>query len=293
MQELLLKGFDNKEIISRLQNIPTDTGLIQVLEEKFMEIKSLKTHKILSKESILEIIKHYVTMMHERSILVITSKILSLCQNRVVNKHQVLDKFELVKEEADLYLEGDYSERYGICLTIKNGILIPTAGIDESNSNGNYILYPLNLQEEATQIWNFLRIHYQINEVGVLITDSHTTPLRRGVTGIALGWCGFQPLHNYIGKPDIFGNLLRVTQTNILDGLASSAVFVMGEGSEQTPLALISSVGSNVVFQQEPPSKEEVESISISLEDDLYAPLLKTANWKTKKKQLSIDCTVT
>lgn len=249
-----------------------------------MEITSLKTHKILPKESILEIIKQYVTMMPERSILVITSKIISLCQNRVVNKHEVQDKFELVKEEADLYLEGDYSEKYGICLTIKNGILIPTAGIDESNSDGNYILYPLNIQEEAANLWNFLRSHYKKNEIGVLITDSHTTPLRRGVTGIALGWCGFQPLHNYIGKPDIFGNLLRVTQTNILDALASSAVFVMGEGNEQTPLALISGVGSNVVFQQEPPSKEEIQSISISLEDDLYAPLIKIADWRASKR---------
>lgn len=249
-----------------------------------MEINSLKTHKILPKESILKIIKQYVTRVPERSILVITSKIISLSQNRIVNKHEVQDKFELVREEADLFLEGDYSEKYGICLTIKNGILIPTAGIDESNSDGNYILYPINIQEEATNIWNFLRKHYQKSEIGVLITDSHTTPLRRGVVGIALGWCGFQPLHNYIGKPDIFGNLLRVTQTNILDTLASSAVFVMGEGNEQTPMALISSVGINVVFQQEAPSKEEIESISISLEDDLYAPLIKAADWKDNKE---------
>lgn len=221
--------------------------------------------------------------MPERSILAITSKIISLCQNRIVNKRKVQDKFELVKKEADLYLEGDYSEKYGICLTIKNGILIPTAGIDESNSNENYVLYPIHIQEEAAKIWNFIRDYYQKNEIGVLITDSHTTPLRRGVTGIALGWCGFQPLRNYIGKPDIFGNLLRVTQTNILDTLASAAVFVMGEGNEQTPLALISSVGRNVIFQQNPPTKAEIQSVSISLEDDLYAPLIKTANWKESK----------
>jgi putative folate metabolism gamma-glutamate ligase len=247
-----------------------------------MKISSYKTHTIETMESLVEVIIKYIKNVSERSILVITSKIMSVCQNRVLPKRDVNSKFQLIQKEADLYLEGDYSKKYGICLTIKNGILIPTAGIDESNGNGHYILYPIHIQEEAVLIWKALKEEYQCNELGILITDSHTTPLRRGVTGIALGWCGFQPLYNYIGTPDIYGNPLHFTQLNIIDSLATSAVFVMGEGSEQTPLALITDL-EKIVFQQRPPSDEELRSISIPITEDIYAPLITAVDWKSQK----------
>jgi F420-0:gamma-glutamyl ligase len=110
--------------------------------------------------------------------------------------------------------------------------------------------------------------------------------LRKGVTGITLGWCGFEPLHSYIGQPDIFGHPLRVTQTNILDALAASAVFVMGEGAEQTPLALIEDL-PQIRFLSDPPSQEQEQSLHIPLEEDIYAPLLKDIPWiwnKSKEK---------
>src|SRR5579872_4846047 len=122
-----------------------------------MKIKSYKTHIVELGESLVNIITQYIPKVSEGSVLVITSKILSVCQNRVVRKQDVVNKFQLIQQEADLYLEGDYSKKYGVCLTIKNGILIPTAGIDESNSNGNYVLYPINIQEEATLIWEALK----------------------------------------------------------------------------------------------------------------------------------------
>ena len=83
---------------------------------------------------------------------------------------------------------------------------------------------------------------HDVTQPGVLITDSHTKPLRKGVTGIALGWFSFEPLYSYIGKPDIFNVPLQVPQNNILDAWATVAVFMMGEGSEQTPPAIIKEV---------------------------------------------------
>ena len=244
-----------------------------------MQVTAYKTHKIQPNESLFGILDHYLPCLQPKSIVVITSKIISLCQNRLVRKEAVENKFQLIQKEADLYLEGDYIDKYGICLTIKNEILIPTAGIDESNGNGYYILYPQNLQETAFEIWLHLRKKINDQEVGVLITDSHTTPLRRGVTGIALGWCGFEPLFSYVGKPDIFGSLLRVTSMNLLDSLAASAVFVMGEGEEQTPLAVIQQA-PKITFQDRPPTAEEIRSVTILPSEDLYAPLLTSVNWK-------------
>lgn len=249
-----------------------------------MKIDKIKTHKILAGELLLDVIKQYLPEIPDKSILVITSKIMSICQSRIIPKNKIQDKSMLIQEEADFYLEGSYSEKYGIWLTIKNGILIPTAGIDESNGNENYILYPINIAAELEYIWNYLKTKHQIKHFGVLLTDSHTTPLRRGVTGIALGWCGFQPLHNYIGAPDIFGHPLRVTQLNIVDALASAAVLVMGEGNEQTPLAVITA-SEKIIFQDRAPTEDELKSVSISIEDDIYAPLISSVEWQSKNKK--------
>lgn len=245
-----------------------------------VRVTTYKTHKITPGESLFNILDRYMPLSSiDQAIVVITSKIVSLCQKRVVEKAATPNKADLIHQEADLYLEGDYSKQYGISLTIKNNILIPTAGIDESNGQGYYILYPKDVQKTATEIWEHFKNRYPEKKIGVLITDSRTTPLRRGVTGIALGWCGFKPLFSYIGKPDIFGSPLRVTLVNILDSLATSAVFEMGEGDEQTPLAMIEGA-SKISFENAPPTEADVESITIDLAEDLYAPLLTSVNWK-------------
>lgn len=249
-----------------------------------MKIKTLKTHLIESGASLYEILDQYILSVKEGMILGITSKILSLCQGRVVPKSSVDSKYELVVSEADAYLREDQSV-YDAHLTIKHNILIPSAGIDESNGNGMYILYPHNIQEEATNIWEYMRQKHDLHHFGVIITDSHTTPLRKGVTGIALGWCGFEPLHSYVGVPDIFGHSLRVTQINILDALATTCVFMMGEGAEQTPLALMEDV-SKIRFLSRSPTPEEEKLVCISLEEDLYAPLLKNAQWIWNDKRI-------
>lgn len=132
--------------------------------------------------------------------------------------------------------------------------------------------------------WRYLREKYHLRELGILITDSHTTPLRKGVAGIALGWCGFEPLYSYVGKPDIFNHPLRVTQINILDALAASAVFVMGEGAEQTPMALTEDA-PKIRFLPHPPTLEEERRVRIPLEEDIYAPLLKKADWVWNTKR--------
>ena len=111
-------------------------------------------------------------------------------------------------------------------------------------------------------------------EIGVLITDSRTTPLRRGVIGAGLGWCGFKPLYNYIGKPDCFKVPLAVTQVNLIDSLSASAVLCMGEGDEQTPFALIRNA-PKVEFEPSPPQREDVEFFYVKAEEDLYGPLFK------------------
>jgi len=251
-----------------------------------MYVHAIQTHPIQQGEDWEAILDLYVPPLSEGSILAVTSKILSLCQGRVVPK-AAISKKALLRQEAEAILDGDDSP-YDLTLTLKNNILIPSAGIDESNGRGGYILYPKDIQGLAASLWGYLRKKHALDHCGVIITDSHTTPLRRGVTGIALGWCGFKPLYSYVGSSDLFGDPLRVTQSNLLDGLAAAAVVVMGEGNECTPLALIKDV-PRLSFLYHPPPREEEESLSLSMEEDLYSPLLKAGKWIYKTSEEPCD----
>jgi len=241
-----------------------------------MRVRPIKTHKITKDRDLYAILDSYLTSLEERSVLAITSKIVSICQGRVV-KVEDADKQALIEREADCFLPPSIS-KYRVSLTIKDNLLIPMAGIDESNGNGYYVLWPLDLQKTVNQVRAYLRKRFVRRQVGVIITDSKTTPLRWGVTGVALAHSGFLALNDYIGKADVFGRLLQMTKVNVADALAAAAVLVMGEGNEQTPLAVISEVPF-VTFQERDPPAEELRQLRIDMEDDLYAPLLESVEW--------------
>lgn len=248
-----------------------------------MKVNSIKTSKIIPQHhTIYDVLDRFVKNIPENSVLAITSKIVSICEGNVIKNDGSIIKNDLVFSEADLFLPPTES-KYNYCLTIKNSILLPTAGIDESNGNGYFILWPKDPQKSANEIRKYLKEKFKLDNFGVMITDSKTTPLRWGTTGVCIAHSGFRALNNYIGKRDIFGKTMQSTKANIFDALAVSAVLCMGEGSEQTPMALISDVPF-VKFQKSNPSKKELDSLAIDIEDDLYAPILKNAPWQKGKK---------
>lgn len=223
----------------------------------------------------------YLTSFSEKSVLAVTSKIVSIMEGSIV-KVDGADKDALVEAESEYYTLAS-ENKYNFSLTVRNNSLVPTAGIDESNGNGYYILWPKDPQKSANTIREYLVKRFGVTDAGVIITDSKTTPLRWGVTGTAVSHSGFAPLTDLIGKPDIFGRDLHVTKVNIMDGLAASAVLVMGESDEQTPLAVITDVPF-VHFQERNPTAEEIDSLHIAMDEDLYSSLLKNVDWKKGKK---------
>lgn len=243
-----------------------------------MKITAIKTRKIVTNDkNIFEIIDEASPVIEDGSILAVTSKIVSLCEGNVVPVN-VTSKEDLIVREADKYLPAALS-KYGHYFTITNNTLIPTAGIDESNGEGYYILWPKDAQETANDIREYLSEKHGIRNVGVVITDSTCQPLRRGIYGISLAHSGFQALRDYIGKPDLFGRPMKVTQSNIAGGIAAAAVLEMGEGAEQTPLCLVTEL-NDILFQHRNPTAEELEELTISLEDDLFAPFLTAVEWR-------------
>lgn len=246
-----------------------------------MKIKAIKTKKITPGSiGLFELLDKYILELTESSILAVTSKVVSICEGRVVLVEKA-NKDELVKREADLYLPRE-ENKYDVYLTIKDSQLVATAGIDESNGAGYYILWPKDPQKTANEIREYLTTRFNIERVGVIITDSKTTPLRWGTSGVAIAHSGFRALKDYIGTEDLFGRKLKMTKASIIDGLAAAAALEMGEGNEQTPMAVISDL-SQVEFTMRNPTSEELKELEINIEDDLYGSILKRAPWRKGK----------
>ncbi len=247
-----------------------------------MIITPIKTKPITTKDTdLFQILDDYILSLKENSVLVVTSKIVAICEGRVVPKD--IDKDELIAQEADFFLPRS-SNKYNVCLTIKNGILAASAGIDESNGDDHYVLLPKDPQTSANSIRDYLKKKFNLKNIGVIITDSITSPLRWGVRGTALAYSGFKPFKSYIDQPDIFGRKMHYSKVFLPDNLATSACLVMGEGDERQPLAIIEDINF-VEFVDQNPSQEELDSIKIDPQDDLYASLLKSVQWQKGKNK--------
>lgn len=243
-----------------------------------MIITPIKTEKILPNQvPLLKVLDTAIKKFPERSILVITSKIIALCEGRVVSLDE--NKDTLIEQEATYYLPKQF-RRFGSSGTITHSAFIGAAGIDESNTSGHYLLLPKNSQKTANEVYRYLKERFNVREAGVIIVDSHSTPLRRGASGIALAYRGFVGLKDYRGKKDLFGRTFLMEQANIADPLASVAALVMGEGAEQTPLVVIKDTPS-IIFHKNAPTNKELSTFFVELKDDIFAPLF---NLKRLKK---------
>lgn len=58
----------------------------------------------------------------------------------------------------------------------------------------------------------------------------------------------------------------------------------MGEGNEQTPLAIIKDA-PKISFLNRTPTLEEEQKVVIPMEEDLYAPLLRSTRWIRNAKE--------
>jgi len=244
-----------------------------------MKIRAIKTRILIPpKDDLIDaIIEKY--RPKEETILAITSKVVSIYQGRTIKKCSI-DKDLLIRKEADLYLPRTFVPGEWVMHTIKDNLIIPTAGIDESNADGYYILWPKNVDKAVWQLRNYFTKHFKLKRFGIIITDSHSIPLRRGTVGISLSHTGFEPLFDYRQSVDLFCREMRITMSNVADSLASAAVIVMGEGQECTPIAEISEVPF-VKFSGRPyRPRNKYSSFRIPFDEDLYFPFFKNAPWR-------------
>lgn len=237
-----------------------------------MKVLPVRTGVFREGEDLALFITKHIPKLSEESVLAVTSKVVALAEGRTAAPATARERDALIRAESDTAIKTRL-----VTLTLKDGLYIANAGIDDSNGDGKLVLLPKDSFAAAKRIRDALCRRYKIRTLGVVITDSRVAPLRSGVTGVALGYAGFRGLRDYRGKKDIFGRMLSFTQTNVADSLATAAALVMGEGAERQPLAVIEDAPVEFASRVNP------AELLIPLEDDMYRPLFKTARRKKKR----------
>jgi len=142
---------------------------------------------------------------------------------------------EVVLRESDRVVGGIP----GFLLCMKNGTLLPNAGIDASNTpRGSVLLLPADPDASAARIRATIRERSGA-DVGVIVIDSRTHAMRLGCSGVAIGCSGIPSVLDERGKQDLFGRELEVTKRAVADCIASAAELVMGEANECVPAAVV------------------------------------------------------
>ncbi len=184
-------------------------------------------------------------------IVVISSKFVSMSEGSIIKLNKVKVSKKAKELSAKCHIDVKLAElvlrdsKYvvggvpGFLLAIRDGMIAPNAGIDKSNVPRGYaILYPRDPFETSERLKHKFLTELGVR-VGVVIADSRLMPTRIGTTGVAIACSGFEPVDDQRGKPDLFGNVMRVTFKAVADSLATMGVAVMGESDESTPAAIV------------------------------------------------------
>ena len=182
--------------------------------------------------------------LRDGDILVVTSKIVSKAEGRVV------------ATSRDRAIEAETARvvaRRGATTIAqtRHGLVLAAAGVDESNTApGTVVLLPEDPDESARRLRKALHARTS-RTVGVVITDTMGRPWRAGQTDNAIGAAGVVPVRDYRGAADTFGNILEVTVAAVADEIASAADLVKGK-SAGVPVAVVRGLADLVTEQDGP-----------------------------------------
>lgn len=183
------------------------------------------------------------TRLHSGDVLVVTQKIVSKAENRLVRLADVkpsafassiardYDKdarlVEVVLQESRRIVRMDK----GIIITENRlGHICANAGIDASNmgEHGTVALLPADPDRWCSDARTTIKARLGV-DVAVIMSDTFGRPWREGCTNVAIGVAGMEPMVDYRGQVDPAGMTLRVSVLAVADELASAAELLMGK----------------------------------------------------------------
>jgi coenzyme F420-0:L-glutamate ligase/coenzyme F420-1:gamma-L-glutamate ligase len=167
----------------------------------------------------------------EGDIIVITSKIVSKAEDRVIsgNREDAI-RAETVRVVA----------RRGptTISQTRHGLVMAAAGVDESNTEpGTLVLLPVDPDASAQRLRKAIGERAGVR-LGVIITDTMGRPWRAGQTDAAIGAAGITPLLDHRGQTDTFGSLLEVTVAAVADEIAAAADLIK-QKTTGIPVAIV------------------------------------------------------
>ena len=217
--------------------------------------------EISPKDDLAEIIAGSIALT-DGDVLVVTQKIVSKAENRLVEIDPQIGHKPIVEEESVRVVRrrGDL-----IISETEHGFVCANAGIDLSNvESGQAALLPKFPDKSAKRIHDSL-LHKHGVRVAVIISDTFGRPWRRGVTDVAIGCFGLSPIIDLRGTQDALGRELQVTEVALVDELSSAAELVMGK-AEAIPVAVIRGVNPEWLGGK----KGVVSEIVRNPEEDLF-----------------------
>ena len=178
--------------------------------------------------------------LHDRDILVVTSKVMSKCEGRIVDAPLDPDERDVLRRKL---IDGEAVRvlaRKGKTLITENvlGLVQAAAGVDGSNvDSAELALLPRDPDGSAAALRDGLRERLGVT-VGVVVTDTMGRAWRNGQTDAAIGAAGLTVLHGYEGSRDRHGNDLIVTEIAVADEIAAAADLVKGKLTD-IPVAVV------------------------------------------------------
>ena len=178
--------------------------------------------------------------LRDGDVLVVTSKIVSKAEGRLVNVPADGPERAAVREELLAAETARPVARRGQTRIVQthHGFVMASAGIDASNvDSGQVVLLPKDPDASARSLRAALRERHGA-DVAVIVSDTMGRPWRNGLTDVALGVAGMDPIRDHRGEVDPYGNELHVTQMAVVDEIAGAGELVKGK-CDQVPVAVV------------------------------------------------------
>ena len=191
-------------------------------------------------------------ILRSGDVLVVTHKVMSKAEGRLVDLGTVEPsalakgyaarwgkdprQIEVVLRESRRVVRMDR----GIVISeTHHGFVCANAGVDASNVPGEdtVCLLPADPDASAARLRQALARRLGV-EAPVVVSDSFGRAWRFGITDIAIGVSGMDPLADYRGRKDPHGFPLEASVLAIADELAAAAELVMGK-TDGVPLAIV------------------------------------------------------
>jgi coenzyme F420-0:L-glutamate ligase / coenzyme F420-1:gamma-L-glutamate ligase len=192
--------------------------------------------------------------LREGDVLVVTQKVVSKAEGAVVDLRTVEPRpeavawaeawdrdarqIEVVLREARRIVRMEH----GVLITeTKHGFVCANGGVDASNvgpgTGDSVTLLPADPDASASTLRNALNARFG-HDLAVIVSDSFGRPWRWGITDVALGVAGMQPLEDLRGELDADGRTMRTTVRAVADEIASAAELALGKSAGR-PVALV------------------------------------------------------